>query len=180
MRFIIVVSIMAALLLFTPAPQEDSGQGEATNTIVAYVVADFDEDSNLVAVSLEADEGEVYYVNLDQKGRELGNAFDGEWVEVEGSVMDVEDELWMTVKSISRYLHEEDEEGLFEDESEDWYDPNEPMDEEKDEPEGEGEGELENELEEGDWDAVPEKSDPDKDWPDEADDKALFNDSDFH
>ena len=181
MRYLMFMSMIAALLLIAADPPGDVPQstGEATKTIVAYVVADFDVDSNLVAVTLEEEAGEIYYVNLDQKGRELGNAYDGEWVEVEGHVMDMDDELWMTVKSISRYFRDDEEEGLFEDETEDWYDPNEPADDENQETEGEEE-DMENEIEEGDWDRSGEPIEPEKAWPDEADDEALFDETDFH
>jgi hypothetical protein len=176
MKLIIGMSFLSALLLFTagPAVGPATVAGGETQAIVAYVVAGFDEESNLVSVTLEEEQGGVYYVVLDQKGRELGNAYDGEWVKAEGSVMDREGELWMTVKSISRYLEDEEEEdGWYENDV--WDDPDEPLDDEEEDSGATEEEEYEDELEEGDWQAEPEG-----DWPDEADDEALYDETDVH
>jgi hypothetical protein len=142
-----------ALSLFVLAPAFVQAQAPAPagaeNAIMAYVLADFDEESNLVGLALEEEGGSLYNVVLDQQGRELANGLNGEWVEVSGTVSERDGEVWLTVKSFSKAAQrDEEDQWIEEDESEDWNDPVEPSDPDEETDEGWEEDTWQEEVEE--------------------------------
>ena len=162
-----VSSMLIALSLFIAAPaivmaQAPARAGEVT-AIVAYVAGDFDGEENLVGLVLEEEGGGLFHVVLDQRGRELGNEFDGEWVEVSGTVVERDGESWMTVSGYSLPARQEEEdEWVEEEESEDWNDPLEPSDLDDETEEGWEEDTWEEEVEE----TLPEGDEEPADHPD--------------
>jgi len=172
MKIILSMALIAGLSLLTgtPEPADPVAGDVRTESITAYVAAEYDEESNLVGVSLETAEGVIYRVELDRKGRDLGESMDGEWIEAEGLVMERDGEFWMTVKRATRFTDDEDQ--YYDEESspspdesgegdERWDDQDQLTDEE----EGDGWEEDEALEDDGDWD--------------EADDKAEYEDTDL-
>jgi len=173
MKIILSMALIAGLSLLTgtPEPADPVAGDVRTESITAYVAAEYDEESNLVGVSLETAEGVIYRVELDRKGRDLGEAMNGEWIEAEGLVMERDGEFWMTVKRAARFTDDEDQYYYDEESSpspdesgegdERWDDQDQLTDEE----EGDGWEEDEALEDDGDWD--------------EADDKAEYEDTDL-
>ncbi len=153
MRSHTVSSVFVALLFFMLAPafvlaQAPARAGETT-AIVAYVVAEYDGEENLVGLVLEEEQGGLFRVVLDQRGRQLGSELDGEWVEVSGTVVERDGESWMTVSGYSLPARQEEEDQWIEEEEvEDWNDQVEPSDQEEETEEGWEEDSWEEEVEE--------------------------------
>lgn len=188
MRIIFTLALVAGLSLLsgTPDPTAPTPAESRVEVIVAFVTADFDEEANLVGVTLETEEGLVYAVELDQKGRNLGETMDGEWIEAEGLVMERDGTLWMTVRRAARFT--DDEEGYYDEEpgpspdegwegEERWDDPDHQTDEDDGERREEEEA-LEEDEGNGEWEDDGGNGRDDEDW-DEADDQAEYEDTDL-
>jgi hypothetical protein len=124
MKLIIGMVLLAGLAMFTGEStlQDSPSTDEMNVTMVAYVMAQYTDESELVGIELEDDEGLRYRVVLDEQGRRLAAAHDGEWVNVEGTTMERDGDNWFKVRSFSMYLDKgEDEDGYF-GESEGWED----------------------------------------------------------
>lgn len=160
MRIIFAMALIAGLSLITGMAEAADPPVSATRTeiIVAFVTAEFDEESTLTGVTLETGEGVVYKVELDRKGRDLGETMNGEWVEAEGLVMERDGALWMTVKRMARYVDDSEDDYYYEEPApapdEGWDDSDQLTDED----EGENWEEEEALEDEGDWDEDDDKA----------------------
>jgi hypothetical protein len=172
-RVLLGTCLVAGLMMLTgnPGDPPEMDRSDELVVIAAYVVTDLDEDGNLTGVLLEENAGEQYHVVLDRKGRELGESFGGEWVEVEGRVMDKEGELWLTVQNVSRYLTEEDEEVEYYEESATWDDPDAPDD---DQAWQDTDEDVDEDVEADDWDEDELEETWDDDEPVADDNPGLF------
>jgi hypothetical protein len=93
------IAFLAMLITALLASTCFAAEGE---TVKLQGVVNVTRDANdvITAVQLAADAG-TYNVELDEKGKELGENMEGEKVEVEGLVSEKDGQKWLTVSMFS-------------------------------------------------------------------------------
>ena len=61
------------------------------------VSANKDKNSNVIAVSVITNSGEIFKITLDKNGKKLAEEMDGKWVEVIADVSRIGDDIWLEV-----------------------------------------------------------------------------------
>jgi len=81
-------------------------------TVTGYVKTTYDENDNLVSVVLQMEDDSYYRITLDDKGWELGEYYDDQWLEVTGELIEDNDGSWITIESFreAEVIENEDEE----------------------------------------------------------------------
>lgn len=110
--------IIALALLASMAFLNSKILAQESITVTGFIKTTYDEDDNLWAVDLLMEDDANYCITLDDKGRELGEDYDDQWVEVTGVLVQKDDENWITIKSfrLADVIEDEDEEWLEDEE----------------------------------------------------------------
>ena len=110
------IIVIAFALLVIMVFQNGEALAMQSVTVTGYVKTTYDENDNLVSVVLQMEDDSYYCITLDDKGWELGEYYDDQWVEVTGELIEDNDEHWITIGSFKPADVIEDEEWLEDEE----------------------------------------------------------------